>query len=135
MTDLRLFNESCERIDRAYHRLGHRLGYRFLLGSRDNLGPETEILFLGLNPGGRSIPPDHPADSCEDGPAFVRESWGAGRGPGSAPLQVQVQRMFDDLAAQRNNGMNGRALMEHSLLAYYIPFRSPNMAELSSPHE
>ncbi len=130
MTNNGLFIDSCNKIEREYRRLNHTLGYRFLLGSQKNLVPETEILFLGLNPGGSKIPPDHPDRSCENGPAFLVETWGAGSGPGNAPLQNQVQKMFLDLAEILPGSRGTRQLMNDSLLSYYIPFRSPNVSAL-----
>jgi hypothetical protein len=130
MTDNLLFSVAYERIEKEYHRLGHTLGYRFLLGSRNNLSRETNILFLGLNPGGGRIRVDHPSSSCENGPAFLQETWGAGSGPGNAPLQIQVQKMFHDLAEIWPGNLNLQQLMNESLLAYYVPFRSPSAASL-----
>lgn len=135
MMENRLFIKACGRIANAYQTLGHKLGYRFLLGSQQNLSSETRLLFLGLNPGGRIIRPDHPETSCEGGPAFLLETWGAGTGPGNAPLQVQVQTMFQDLAVIWPDTVDGQELMEKSLLAYYIPFRSPNISELVAGKE
>ena len=130
MTDNALFTDSCSKIEKAYKQLNHTLGYRFLLGTQNNLMPETEILFLGLNPGGREIRPDHPNRSCENGPAFLVETWGAGTGPGNAPLQIQVQKMFNDLAEAMPGSRDQRQLMDDSLMAYYIPFRSPSVSVL-----
>lgn len=130
MTDNVLFSVTYERIEKEYHRLGHTLGYRFLLGSRKNLCPETDILFLGLNPGGRRVRVDHPNSSCENGPAFLKETWGAGSGPGNAPLQIQVQKMFFDLAEIWPGNRDFQQLMNDSLLAYFVPFRSPSAATL-----
>lgn len=135
MTDNLLFTQSCERIEKEYKRLGHTLGYRFLLGSSSTLNPETEILFLGLNPGGKRIVPEHPDKSCENGCAFLAEIWGAGNAPGNAPLQVQVQKMFADLAAALPGSRNSKQLLAESLLAYYIPFRSPSISALPNKSE
>ncbi|MDW7774380.1 MAG: hypothetical protein SCH71_15955 [Desulfobulbaceae bacterium] len=130
MTQQHLFTRCLEEITGEYSRLNHTLGYRFLLGPRSTLSPETDILFLGLNPGGAVIPPEHPCDSCENGPAFFNETWNAGAGRGNSALQLQVRSMLRDLAGKMPGAGDSRQLMTRSLLAYYIPFRSPDFAGL-----
>ncbi len=78
---------------------------------------------------------DTPDKSCENGCAFLAETWGAGSGPGNAPLQLQVQNMFADLADIFPENRGGRQLMAESLLAYYIPFRSPSISALPRKSE
>ncbi|MFA5718770.1 MAG: hypothetical protein WC952_13745 [Desulfobulbaceae bacterium] len=128
-----LFTRCLEDIADEYHRLNHTLGYRFLLGPSSTLAADTDILFLGLNPGGGVIPPDHPSDSCEQGPAFLNETWNAAAGRGNSALQQQVRAMFRDLAAMVPGSGDYSQLMNQTLLAYYIPFRSPDFARL--PHK
>lgn len=124
-----LFTWACTEIEENYNKLGHQLGYRFLLSSRRTLSPNTEILLLGTNPGGDKIPPDHPPQSCESGPAYLTEVWRGRALPGVAPLQVQICRLFENLSDQIGAG-DSVSLMSNSLLAYYIPFRSPDLGSL-----
>jgi hypothetical protein len=93
----------------------------------------TKILFLGINPGGNAIPPDHPSDSCENGPAFVTEKWGPRDQGGTAPLQVQVQKLFKDLSYKITLPIGQMNLINKALFAYYIPFRSRNIDSLHAP--
>ena len=91
-----LFRECCDFIDSEYKRLGHTLGYRFFLCPRRLLNPQTKILYLGLNPGGKEDLPEHPHTSCENGTAFFTESW-KNNVPGTENLQVQTQLLFESV--------------------------------------
>lgn len=119
------FDKTIKLIQKAYSELGHQMGYRFLLSSKNTF--TSDILFLNLNPGGSTIPPEHPADSCENGPAHLTESWGNGLAVGMSPLQIQVQKLFKELS-ERIPG--NRDLIHESLMAYFIPFRSPRFNDL-----
>lgn len=129
MSENALFSWACNEIEENYSKLGHQLGYRFLLSSHKTLSPNTEIIVLGTNPGGDRIPPDHPPQSCENGPAYLYEVWGDRKSPGIAPLQVQIRRLFENLSHQIGTS-DSASLMSNSLLAYYIPFRSPSLDSL-----
>lgn len=129
-----LFSWACNEIEENYNKLDHQLGYRFLLSSHKTLSPNTEILVLGTNPGGDRIPPDHPPYSCEDGPAYLHEVWGDRRLPGTAPLQVQIRRLFENLSRHKGS-KDWTSLMPNSLLAYYIPFRSSSINSLHRGRE
>ena len=50
------FSAALESIQREYAALGHSLGWRFLCVSKQVLLRDPKIVFLTLNPGGRSIP-------------------------------------------------------------------------------
>jgi hypothetical protein len=119
------FEQTIKKIQKAYAELGHVLGYRFLLSSKNTFS--SDILFLNLNPAGRTIPPDHPSDSCETGPAHLTESWKNGHAVGMSPLQIQVQRMFAELSKRIPGNRN---LINEALIAYFIPFRSPRIEDL-----
>jgi hypothetical protein len=109
------------RIETEYQHLGHRLGWRFLTSPRRTLSTTTKTLLLSTNPGGNRIPEDHPTASSEAGSAYIVESWN-GLPPGQAPLQLQVQQLFEMLDEDLNAALAG----------YLVPFRSPNFESL--PH-
>jgi len=128
------FEESLTAIETAYADLGHTLGWRFLCVSKRVLLSDPPIVLLTSNPGGNSIPLDHPSSSCEGGCAYITESWGSSP-PGSSALQVQVQRLFDAIAESLSSKQSGSHLMENSLIGYFIPFRSPRLVHLHRPKE
>ncbi len=124
------FEQALRHIDEACQTLGHQLGYRFLLTSRENFS--SEVLYLGLNPGGNFIPDNHPQDSCESGPAHLTENWDPKSQPGKSPLQVQMNKLFCTL----NKVIPGcHDWNNEALLAYFIPFRSPDFASLIAKRE
>lgn len=118
------FDTSVIEIQDAYARLGHRLGWRFLATPRGTLCSDAKLAFVTLNPGGDGIDPAHGVESCEAGSAYVHESWG-GCPAGVSPLQRQVRAMFRWLGADPDRVLSG----------YFIPFRSPSLAALSTPIE
>jgi hypothetical protein len=126
------FEQTVAEIEAAYIALEHKLGWRFLNVSKDVLRNNPQIALITANPGGDSIPPDHGTASCESGCAYLSEIWGNSK-KGQSSLQKQVQWLFDAIANQINFADGGEALMESSLIAYYIPFRSPRLAML--PHK
>ena len=100
------------------------------------LNPQTKILYLGLNPGGKEDLPEHLHASCENGTAFFTESW-KNNVPGTENLQVQTQLLFEKL---RNHlGIHGITTREfsdsHILSAYFIPFRSDSWESLPKKTE
>jgi hypothetical protein len=109
-----LFDECVASIKQEYIRLGHSLGWRFLNTPKRTLNPSADVALLSCNPGGDYIDPTHGRESCESGSAYVHEDWGAA--PGTAPLQRQVQLMFDWIDRDPDT----------MLTAYFIPFRSPS---------
>lgn len=131
----KLFAECCSFIDAEYKRLGHTLGYRFLLCPKRVLNPRTRLLYLGLNPGGKEALPEHPCQSCENGSAFFTESW-KGKKPGIENLQVQTQRLFEELRKKMGiEGTTREFADSHILSAYFIPFRSPSWQALPNRQE
>src|SRR5438309_1094780 len=85
------------------------------------LSVDAPIAFLTLNPGWWRIDPAHASTSCEIGAAYVHESWN-GYPPGNAPLQRQVRSMIDWLGRDPDD----------TLSAYFVPFRSPSLKELTA---
>jgi hypothetical protein len=117
-------------IQDAYLRLGHTLGWRFLTGPKVTLSGVANIAFITLNPGGSSEPVDHPQASCENGNAYLTETW-PGSAPGAAPLQRQVQMLFTQLKSKRHDNRSLAEFMDTEVMsAYFIPFRSPSIAAL-----
>jgi len=127
-----VFDECCERIDEAYRELGHELGWRFLTSPRSTFPPSSGILLLTLNPGGPRPRPDHDGPSVEAGSAYLVETWEPPYSAGRAPLQIQVQRLFDALASELSAPGDGAELLNGSLGGYFVPFRSPSLAALRS---
>jgi hypothetical protein len=125
-----LFREACAEIDRAYQQLGHKIGWRFLMGPKSTFNSSTDIAFISLNPGGDIDPPDHPHESQERGSAYIVESWG-NKEPGCASLQIQVQRLFGKIASYKSYPGDVKSFLANDVLAaYFIPFRSPRFATL-----
>lgn len=125
------FEQFLSDIERAYEQLGHTLGWRFLNVSRNVLHQDPPIALITLNPGGRTIPHDHPPASCESGCSYIVESWNEKR-PGHSPLQVQVQRLFSKISEHSALESCGIELLERTLIGYFIPFRSPRLKDLNN---
>lgn len=122
-------------IEKAYADLGHNLRWRFLCAPARNLAPSTPVALITANPGGKLVPEDHPRASCESGSAYIVERWGSSP-PGRHKLQVQLQELFKALAlAASGTADHGLDLLNSSLLAYFIPFRSPRLSQLLEPQK
>lgn len=130
-----LFEDTVKRIDQFYKDHDYRLEWRFLTCSRKVLDGNPKIALITLNPGGEEQRPDHPQDSCEEGCAYLVESWKNGKPPGEAPLQIQVRRMFAELAEKLHYQGTPEGLLEESLSGYFIPFRSPSLEKLEHRRE
>ncbi len=127
--DNQRFSELISEIEQAYIALGHNLGWRFLSVPRTTLDTQTDIALITLNPGGDRISPEHPSESCENGVSYIVETWGTSL-PGQNKLQVQVQRLFEALNKRMALANSTHLLMQHSLIGYFVPFRSPRFADL-----
>lgn len=123
-----LFETSCEEIGAAYAQLGHRLGWRFVTNRKETFKERVDVALITLNPAGARDVPEHPRESSEAGSAYVVECW-EGYPRGRAPLQQQVQLLFESVgrALQKPSGPE---LLEQSLSAHFIPFRSPTLKAL-----
>ncbi len=128
--------EQCvESIEAAYARLGHQLGWRFLVGPRRTFTADTQFAFITLNPGGKHENLAYPRSSSENGSAYWIESW-KGYPVGTAPLQFQIQEIFDRIARVVGVTEPTRDFVETRVLtAYFVPFRSPNLAALHRRRE
>lgn len=127
--------EQCVReIEDAYSELGHQLGWRFLSVGKDVLDAPAKIALITLNPGGNVNPPDHPTASCESGVSYLVESWD-GAQPGQSKLQIQVTGLFRMLAEAIAFQGTYQQLMAKSLIAHFVPFRSPRLADLPRRRE
>ena len=120
----RILKKLARQIDREYKSLGHTLGWRFLTCPAAAVSPKTEVVFITLNPGGDVDRPDHPRFSCEEGSAYLIESWG-GQRPGHSHLQVQVQALFERFGISFDETLSGQL----------VPFRSPSWDELPRQKE
>ena len=129
-----LFNESVVEINEFYKKWGYQLGWRFLNGSKKTLTNNPAIAFITLNPGGNKIPKDHSWESCENGSSYLYESWG-NAAPGKGNLQKQIQLMFEKIISVTNLPVQRDELIEQSLTGYFVPFRSPRLADLEHKKE
>ena len=127
---MNLFQELIEDIKIEYKTNPNKLGWRFLHTSKKTLEKNHQILLITLNPGGK-IPDDHPIESCENGSAYLSESW-RGKKPGTAKLQVQIQLLFRGIA--NNLGIEDyKEVLESSVRGHFIPFRSTYLKSLQEP--
>lgn len=97
--------------------LGWRLLYsprRVLFGAR--------VAFIGLNPGGKYIDPDHGEFSTEAGSAYRKdvEDWGP-----NTSLQEQVLSLFERLGEEAEDVLAGNL----------VPFRSPSEKSMQGATE
>jgi len=129
-----LFEESIAAIKHFYKIKGYQLGWRFLNGSKKILHNNPTIALITLNPGGNNIPKDHPWESCESGSSYLCESWG-NSAPGQGNLQKQIQLMFEKILETSGLTTTRNELIEQSLTGYFIPFRSPRLADLDHKKE
>ncbi len=62
-----LFAWAVSEIEAEYARLGHPIGWRFLMTPARTLRTGVPTALITLNPGGRREPADHPTASCDGG--------------------------------------------------------------------
>lgn len=130
MNNDKFFEEKSKEIDAEYKRLGHDMGWTFLMSPKKTLSPETEIAIISLNPGG-----NEPGDGvgCCNESAYLSEQWDNSNEPGKNPFQVQVQKLFEGIYERLNDNMTYKSyedLMNNTLSSQYIPFRSKNIKSL-----
>jgi hypothetical protein len=124
------FDSTVDTIRHAYSRLGHRLGWRFLYTPAKTFSPNTRIVFIGLNPGGKVFGPAEP--SVEEGNAYRVQPWGTDGRLNSLQRQVCA---FYSLLAEALPGHNAKALMDTTLSANFCPFRSQDWTRLRAREE
>jgi len=129
-----LFEECISDIDFAYKDLGHKLGWRFLSVSKSIFDAPIKLVVVTINPAGNEIPKGHPWESCESGVSYVVEKWGTSL-PGEETLQIQVQHLFKELCTSLNFKGSNINLMAQSLIAHFIPFRSPRFKSLHNKEQ
>ena len=129
-----IFQNTIDQIKTFYQDHDYELGWRFLTCSKAVLKDDPKIAFITLNPGGSSIPDNHPSSSCEKSSPYLDESWG-GREPGKSKLQIQIQKMFDKICEKTNCHERTRELIESTLSGHFIPFRSPSRNDLKHKKE
>lgn len=118
------FDELIEEIKTEYANNANDISWRFLSGSKETLVSNNSILLISFNPGGDFDLPDHPKESCENGHAYLVETWKSNQKPGCSPLQKQFQLLFKEIA-NILNVENYEELLNHSVTACFVPFRSP----------
>jgi uncharacterized protein (DUF697 family) len=112
---------SADLIESEYHKLGYKLGWRFLTSPERNIDTAS-VALITINPGGNVFEPAR--YSVEDGSAYVIESW-KDCPPGQQALQRQVQQMFEIMNIDPKDVLSG----------YLVPFRSRNWADLPRKSE
>ena len=110
-------------IEAEYHRLGHRIGWRFLTSPERTLDTAT-VALVTANPSGRVDDTTNPRWSVETGNAYLTEGW-RGKAVGRNPLQVQVQLLFQAMGVDIRSALSG----------YFIPFRSPRLTSLTNQRQ
>lgn len=125
---MNLFEESIESIEKESKINPNKLGWRFLLTSKKTLEKNNGILLLTLNPGGSENRKDHPSDSFENDSAYFVEIWKKGKPAGASPLQIQIKRLFKEIASRL--GKDCKEILEASVCGYFIPFRSQSFDSL-----
>ena len=69
------FEALIKEIEDEYSRLEHSLSRRFLTSPKSTLSPETNFVFVTLNPGGDKITHEEDRQSCENGSPYLIERW------------------------------------------------------------
>ena len=123
-------------INQKSEQLGYELGSALSYNSFATLiSPEYPIAFIGLNPGGNKY--DKPTVESENSKcAYNYENWTA-KGENKKtppdekeldPLQRQIIKLYTRLA--EIFGCDYKTLMDKSIMANLVPFRSPSWNEL-----
>lgn len=110
------------RIEKKYNELGYALGWRFLY-SPENVLEGARIAFIGVNPGGDHVSPDHAEFAMTEGSAYAVERWNAP--PGESKLQRQVLALFKMIGERPEKVLAGNL----------VPFRSPSWDALARQEE
>jgi hypothetical protein len=119
------FDSLCDRIRGEYSSLGHLMSWSFPYTPQSTLHSSQQLFFVGLNPGGNEDEEYSETPGCEEGNDYLVGNWDQEKWEqGNAPLQIQVQKLFKNIAASIGEGTNYQTIMNASLAANYIPFRS-----------
>jgi hypothetical protein len=111
-----------DQVEDAYHRLGHKCGWRFMTCPEANL-VTARLAIITLNPGETFQPP--PKWSMENGVSyFENEKWEKHEA-GKNPLQKQVQLLANALSTD----------LKSIFTAQFVPFCSRSWAELPNRKE
>jgi hypothetical protein len=124
-----LFDEIIENIKKEYATNSNKIGWRFLVTSKKTFQQNNGIAFITLNPGGKIDREDHPRESSENGCAYLIDDWENKNKPGQSPLQKQIQYLFKEITVTIKEN-DYEKVINSSLCAYFIPFRSPSMQSL-----
>lgn len=135
MTEQFIFNSLCERIRTEYQSQKHKMSWSFLYTPQSTLHSSQKLLFVGLNPAGNDREIYTEAPSCEDGNDYLHGKWAETWGRGEAHLQIQVQQLFKRIALAKSATISYQDLMDNSLAANYVPFRSKDWDTLSNKKE
>lgn len=127
------FDSLCGRIRAAYGELGHSMSWSFPYTPQSTLHSSQKLFFIGLNPAGKEGEHYLEERSCEEGNDYLLGDWDRKKWErGNSPLQLQVQELFKRIAASMGESVNYRAIMNESLAANYVPFRSSKWDSLGN---
>ena len=120
------FEEYIELIESESNNYSY--GWRLLTTSKKTLRENSNIFLITLNPGGDGNNIEgQSVESCENGNAYIYESWKGKEG--QSKLQLQFQSVFK-VISEKINYPNYEKLLESSVCGYYVPFRSPTWEKL-----
>lgn len=134
------FEIACQKIREAYVSLGHakspNLSWRFLYTPKSTFHPKQKLMFVGLNPGGHSLPLGYKENpSFEEGNAYLLDQWREYEA-GEYPLQKQIQMLFKSLSlSSGSDPEDWKSFMNQTLSLNFCPFRSPNWKSLKNKSE
>lgn len=104
----------------------YKASWSFLYTPVKTLHSRQQLMFVGLNPGGSLSEPYAPQFHAESSNAYRVGDWSGGRGLN--PLQKQVCELYCRIATSFQTAIPYESLMDNSLAANYVPFRSKSWA-------
>lgn len=128
------FGDICKKINDSFNnhdKFNFGMGWCFLYTSKATFHPAQQLFFIASNPKGEKnekYPDPGQECSCENGNDFRVGEWIKGK-PGQSFLQLQVQELFKRIKhSMEELGVKVcyEKLMDNSLAANYVPFRSEN---------
>lgn len=104
----------------------YKSSWSFLYTPVKTLHSRQQLMFLGLNPGGPKNADYSTQFSSESGNAYIVGDWSDGKGLN--PLQEQVCELYCRIAKSMQPAIPYETVMDNSLAANYVPFRSSSWA-------
>lgn len=129
-----MFEKWSGEIDAAYRRLGYGSGWRFVYGPRATLAAGTQVVFLGVNPGGSGA-------AARANQTFIKPEVAEGNAyrvePGwNTRHQGEVKTLFLCLVEAARIRKSWQEFMDEDVLTSNLcPFRSAKWADLPRKEE